>query len=405
MMYFVLSWRNLWRNKRRTLIVVASVFFAVILACVMRSGQLGSYAYMIHSSAKLFTGYLQIQGQGYWENRSIDKSIHLSDETLASISAIPHVTNYTLRLEAFTLASEKNMTKVAQVVGIDPDLEDEMTQLKGRVIEGRYLTKISPGILLGEGLAKVLHVQTGDSIALLGQGYHGQTAAALLEIEGLVKLPFEEMNNRLLFMSLPQAQSVFATGNRITSMAIMIDDVNNLNGILPKVKAKLDEKSVIMTWDEMMPDLVQNIQLDNASGLIMITILYIVIAFGVFGTVMMMISERLREFGILISVGMKKIRLMLVSFIETIWVSFLGVIVGIAGSIPVIYYLHNNPLNISGEGAQVFDSLGIEPVMMFSTDFFIFFYQALVVLIIALATAVYPILFIRSLQPAEAIRK
>ena len=137
----------------------------------------------------------------------------------------------------------------------------------------------------------------------------------------------------------------------------------------------------------------------------MITILYIVIAFGVFGTVMMMISERIREFGILISVGMKKIRLILVSFIETIWVSFLGVIIGIGGSIPIIYYLHNNPLNISGEGAQVFDSLGIEPIMMFSTDFFIFFYQALVVFIIALATAVYPILFIRSLQPAEAIRK
>jgi ABC-type antimicrobial peptide transport system permease subunit len=137
----------------------------------------------------------------------------------------------------------------------------------------------------------------------------------------------------------------------------------------------------------------------------MITILYIVIAFGVFGTVMMMVSERLREFGILISVGMKKIRLILISFIETVWVSFLGVIVGIAGSIPIIYYLHHNPLKISGEGAQVFDSLGIEPVMMFSTDFFIFFYQALVVLVIALATAVYPVLFIRSLQPAEAIRK
>jgi ABC-type lipoprotein release transport system permease subunit len=405
MMYFILSWRNLWRNKRRTLIVVASVFFAVIFSCVMRSGQLGSYAYMIHSSAKLFTGYLQVQGEGYWENRSIDKSIHLSDDKRAAISGITHVTNYTLRLEAFALASEGNKTKVAQVIGIDPGLENTMTGLKSRVIAGEYLTTKSQGILLSEGLAKILDLQTGDSLALLGQGYHGQTAAALLNIEGIVKLPFEEMNNRLLFLSLPMAQSVYATENRITSMAIMIENVNYLDEVLPQVEGMLDEKSVTMTWDEMMPDLVQNIQVDNASGMIMISILYIVIAFGVFGTVMMMISERLREFGILVSVGMKKIRLIFVSLLETILVSFLGVLVGIAGSIPVIYYLHNNPIYFSGESARMFETMGIEPVMMFSTESLILIYQALVVLVIALATAVYPVLFIRRLQPAEAIRK
>jgi ABC-type lipoprotein release transport system permease subunit len=405
MMYFILSWRNLWRNKRRTLIVVASVFFAVIFACVMRSGQLGSYAYMIDSSARLFTGYFQVQGEGYWENRSIDKSIHLSTESLAAIAGIPHVTHYTQRLEAFALVSEKNKTKVAQVIGIDPGLEDAMTGLKSRVIAGEYLNSKSQGILLSEGLAKILGLQIGDSLALLGQGYHGMTAAALLRIDGMVKLPFEAMNNRLLFLNLPLAQTVFSTGDRITSMAVMIENVNYLEAVLPEIAEKIDKKSVIMTWDEMMPDLVQNIQVDNASGMIMIAILYIVIGFGVFGTVMMMISERIREFGILISVGMKKIRLTLVSLLETIWISFLGVLIGTLGSVPVIYYLHNNPIYFSGDSARMFDSLGIEPVFTFSTDPLILVNQALVVLVIALATAVYPVFFIRRLQPAEAIRK
>jgi ABC-type lipoprotein release transport system permease subunit len=404
-MYILLSWRNLWRNKRRTLIVVSSVFFAVIFACVMRSGQLGSYAYMIHSSAKLFTGYFQVQGAGYWENRSIDKSIHLSKETQSTISVIAHVTGYTLRLEAFALVSEQNKTKVAQVIGINPELEDAMTGLKSRVIAGDYLSVKSQGILLGEGLAKILQIQVGDSLALLGQGYHGQTAAALLPIDGIVKLPFEAMNNRLLFVNLPLAQEIFSTGDRITSMAVMIENVRNLDAVLPQVAALLDDNSVIMTWDEMLPDLVQNIQVDNASGMIMIAILYIVIGFGVFGTVMMMISERLREFGILVSVGMRKIRLMIVSLLEIIWVSFLGVLVGILGSLPLIYYLHNNPIYFSGDSARMFDSLGIEPVFTFSTDPLILVNQALVVLVIALATAVYPVIFIRRLTPAEAIRK
>ena len=153
----------------------------------------------------------------------------------------------------------------------------------------------------------------------------------------------------------------------------------------------------------MMPDLVQNIELDNASGIIMLIILYIVIAFGVFGTVMMMTSERVKEFGILISVGMKKLKLIWVTTIETIFISFLGVVFGFLGSIPLIYYLHYNPIYFTGEAAKAYETLGIEPIMNFSTDPGIFFSQSLVVLIIALTTALYPLFFVSRLKPVKAI--
>jgi hypothetical protein len=92
-MYLSLSWRNIWRNKRRTIIVAASVFFAVFFASLMRSAQVGSYGYMIHSSAKLYTGYLQVQGEGYWDNRSLDKSIIIAKKQQNEISNIPNLTS------------------------------------------------------------------------------------------------------------------------------------------------------------------------------------------------------------------------------------------------------------------------------------------------------------------------
>ncbi len=402
-MYLSLSWRNLWRNKRRTIIASASVFFAVLLAVLMRSGENGSYAYMIDSSAKLFTGYLQIQGIGYWENHSLDKSIAVSKSQFDSLSQIPHLTSVTQRLEAFALVSRGVNTKVAQIIGINPESETRMTGLKNRLIEGSYLTDRSDGVLIAQGLADILGISLGDSLIIYGQGYHGQMAAARLPVVGIIKLPFPTLNNGMVYMTLPNAQNVFSAFGLITSAAVMVDNVNNLPAVESGVHSVMGANYAIMTWDEMMPDLVQGIELDNASGIIMLIILYIVIAFGVFGTVMMMTSERVREFGILISVGMKKARLVLVTTLETILISFLGVAAGFVGSIPLIYYLHYNPIHMTGEAAKAYEAFGVEPIMNFSTDPHIFFSQSIVVLVIALATALYPVLFINRLKPAKAI--
>ena len=402
-MYLSLSWRNIWRNKKRTLILAASVFFAVLLAIVMRSGQLGSYAYMIHSSAKLLTGYLQVQGKGYWENRSLDKGIHIKSQDLERIRQIDNVTNVTRRLEAFALVSHLNNTRIGQILGIDPQSETNMTGLRDKLIKGEYLSPNSNTLLIGKGLAEILKADIGDSLVIYGQGAHGQMAVALMPIGGIVDLPFEILDNSLVFMVLPRAQEIFSMENRITSLPIMIDDIRHLDHVYEDVAAIADDHWAIMTWDEMMPDLKENIEVDNVSGMIMLAILYVVIAFGVLGTIMMMVSERTREFGILISVGMRKKRLILVTFLESIFVSFLGAVAGMIASIPIIMYLIGHPIYISGEGAKIYENMGIEPIMNFSGDPTIFVSQALVVLVIALITTFYPYFFIRRLDPVRAL--
>jgi ABC-type lipoprotein release transport system permease subunit len=403
-MYISLSWRNIWRNKKRTIIVASSVFFAVILSAVMRSAQLGSYSYMIDSSAKLFTGYLQIQGKEYWEKRSLDESIAIDDSTLKAITNIPNVTHLTPRLEAFALISYKSTTKVSQVIGIDPILEDKITEVKKKLVKGTYLKEDSKGMLIGSGLSSMLKCDVGDSLVIYGQGYHGQIAAAIVPISGVVKLPFKAMDNAMIFLSLPLAQEIFSCENRITSLPILIDEIHHLTEVEASVNELLSAGQKTMLWNEMLPDLEQSIEVDNVSGIIMLAILYIVIAFGVFGTIMMMVSERAKEFAILISVGMRRKRLLLVLAIETFMVSFVGVLVGILGSIPIILYLVHNPINLAGEMAELYEQLSIEPILNFSAQPSIFIYQALVVLIIAIVTMIYPLLFVRRLDPAKTIR-
>jgi len=403
--YFLLAWRNLWRNKRRTLIASASIFFAVVLALIMRSMQEGSYDYMVDASVSMYTGYIQVHAKDYWDKKSIDKSMELSQTKIDEIDSLEYVTLATPRLESFSLVSYGNVTKVAQIVGIDPILENKMTKLKDKLISGKYLTKESSGLMISEGLAEILKVGIGDSVVLYGQGYHGVTAAAQVQIEGIVKFTLPALNKSMVYLGLDYAQWLYAAPNRITTLSIMIDEANKINDVHLAVRNLFDEKFEVMMWPELMPELVQSIEVDNAGGIIMLGILYVVIGFGILGTVMMMTAERTKEFGILISVGMKKWRLSYVSFLESLFLSFIGVLAGIMVSVPILYYLKQNPIPLTGEMGDVMLKFGLDPIIPFRFAANIFVDQFLTVLVIAMISALYPLSFIRKLNPINALRK
>lgn len=403
--YFLLAWRNLWRNKRRTLIASSSVFFAVILALAMRSMQEGSYDYMVDASVSMYTGYIQIHAKDYWKKRSIDKSMDLSNEKISGIQSVKDVTLVTPRLESFSLISFGDATKVASIVGIDPDKENEMTGLKAKLIAGNYLSNSSHGIMIAAGLAKVLKVGVGDSIVLYGQGYHGVTAAARVPVEGIVKFTLPQLNKTMAYLSLEFSQWLYGAPNRLTSLSLLIDEPAKLNIVHNDIAKLFDEKYEVMMWTELMPELVQSIEIDNAGGIIMLGILYLVIGFGIFGTVMMMTAERTKEFGILIAVGMKKRRLSFVSFLESIFLSLIGVIAGIIVTIPFLYYYNQNPIPLTGDMAEAMLSFGLDPILPFRFAANIFIDQFLTVLVIAMISSLYPLSHIRKLQPVTAMKK
>ena len=403
--YLQLAWRNLWRNKRRTLIASASIFFAVVFALLMRSMQEGSYDYMVDASVSMYTGYIQVHAKEYWDKRSIDKSMELSQTRIGKIDSVKHVTLVTPRLESFSLISYGNVTKVASIVGIHPELENKMTDLKNKLISGKYLTEKARGVMIAEGLATLLKVEIGDSVVLYGQGYHGVTAAAQVEIEGIVKFTLPALNKTMVYLSLDYSQWLYAAPNRVTTLSIMIDEAKKINEVHAAVSNLFDEKYEVMMWSELMPELVQSIEVDNAGGIIMLGILYVVIGFGIFGTVMMMTAERTREFGILISIGMKKWRLSYVSFLESLFLSFIGVLAGIIVSIPILYYLKQNPIPLTGEMADVMLKFGLDPIIPFRFAANIFVDQFLTVLVIAMISALYPLSYIRKLNPVKAMKK
>jgi ABC-type lipoprotein release transport system permease subunit len=402
--YFKIAWRNLWRNRRRTFITVASVLFALFLALIMRAMQLGTYGYMTESAVKNSTGYLQIHEKGYWNDKSIDNTLAYSDTLADRIRKTPNVSEIVPRLESFALASSGKQTKGVAIIGTIPKVEDEVSGLAGRVVAGTYLQKGRNGLLLAEGLANYLHVGVNDSIVLLGQGYHGVTAAAEIPVTGIVRFAQPDLDNQMVYMDLSQARNFYGAPGRLTSISIMLDNPKKISQTLKSLSAIDPAQLEVLTWKEMLFELVQYIEGDNISGLFMLGILYLVVGFGILGTILMMTMERRKEFGIMIAVGTKRLKLSLIVLIESLTIAFAGVFLGILLSLPVIDYFHVNPIQLTGDLAKAVQEYNMEPVMPFALEPGFFIHQSLVVIVITLLAVIYPMTVISRLKVVNALK-
>jgi ABC-type lipoprotein release transport system permease subunit len=403
-LYLQLAWRNIWRNKRRTLISISSIFFAVVLALLMRSMQLGSYEYMIQNAVKLSTGYLQVHAEGYWDKRSIDQSFAYDESLRATLSSVENVTELIPRLQSFALAASDDATRGAMVNGIDPILEDQMNALQSNVVRGSYLELGDTGVLISEGLSNHLGFDVGDTLVLYGQGYHGIIAAGKYPVEGVVEFLTPDLNAATVYLTLPVAQNLYGMPGLVNSVSVMVGHPRHQADVLENVKSRVGDRYEVMGWDEMMPDLVQAIEVDNAGGILMLGILYVVIGFGIFGTVMMMTIERRKEFGVLMAVGMHRRTLILTTLTETVLLSLLGVIAGAAVSLPIMVYYARNPIQLTGELAEVMIRFGMDPILPLSMNPGIIGAQMLVVLLLAVVSVTYPTRVLMNLEPVKAMR-
>jgi len=223
MLFLSLAWRNIWRNRRRTLITLASILFAVLFASFMESLQKGAWNHMINSVVNYYFGYAQVHQQGYWDDRTLDKAFPLADSLETITRQLPRVKNVLPRIESFALAAGETATAGVLVTGIDPRAEDTMTQLRSRVSGGSYFSTGDQAALVAEGVAERLNLQVGDTLVLISQGFRGVNAAGKYPIRGLVHFPSPDLNKQLVFLPLPEAQWFYGAEGRVTTLALHLD--------------------------------------------------------------------------------------------------------------------------------------------------------------------------------------
>ncbi len=465
-----LAWRNLWRNRKRTLITAASVFFAVFFALVMRSFQLGTYDKMYSDVIQSYSGYLQLQTPAYLDESTLDNGFTIDPDLISLIEKDPNVEAVIPRMESFALAAAGNRTQGVMVIGMDPGNDNKALNLRNRMVRfkltpgavaalkdenlpgrlvknidlftgeaftdtddlvtilgisdkdssailplmrkhasfsGEYLADGETGFaVIGNGLSDYLGTVPGDTLVLMGQGWHGTSAAGLYVIRGVASIPNPELDNRFVCLTLDDARYLYGAPGMVTSSIIGIRDAGEkeLSATQARLSAIIGTELSVRNWKEMNALLLNQMEADNRSGAIMIGILYLVIAFGVFGTVLMMMAERRREFGMLVSIGMRKGRLAAIVGLEMLLMGILGVIAGVVASLPIVFLGHARPLRFTGEMARMYEDYGFDPVMPMLLPDTYYMWQVVVVLLILAVAIVFSIRKIFKLNVINALR-
>jgi len=402
--FIKIAWRNLWRNKRRTSITSASIFFGIFLSVFMTSLQTGSFEKMVDNMVRLNSGYLQIQQKEYKDKLGVNYSFELTDSIKNAIAESPLITQKTERIQTFALAASDSSSFGAIIFGIIPETENAISNISKWVSSGNFITSGSQDIMVGKMLAENLKIGVNDTLVLLGQGYHGVSAVGKYRVAALLDFPIDEISKTLIYIDLPNCQDLYSLQNRITNEVLMVTGPENVERAKKILAPQISGDVKLYSWDELQPELVNLIEGKLASGKFIKSLLFIIIGFGVWSTIIMLMAERKREFGVMMALGMKKLKLAILLILESVFIAILGVVSGIVLSFPLVFYFYVNPIRLSGEIATTYSKMGFEPVLDFGINPEVFLGSALIISIIFILIIFYQIWYLYRLKTTTALK-
>ena len=347
---------------------------------------------------------MQIQVPGFKDSHSLNDSFNADSVLLKNIESDRYITQSTERIESFALAASGDKTFGAMILGIIPDKEQAISGLSKYIKEGSFLTSGSDGVIVGKELAANLHITVQDTLVLLGQGYHGISAAGKFPVTGILDFPMPAMNKQVVYMDIKTCSNFYSLEGKITSIVMMVNGPDAMKPAIDILKPTIPPALKIYSWKELQPALDQLIRGKLAGGKIIKGMLFMIIGFGIWGTIIMLMAERKRELGIMIALGVKKGRVLIILIFESFLIGLLGILAGLIVCFPLVLYLFNYPIRLSGGLAETYSNMGFEPIIAFSIGISNFSMPAITVLIIFAVISIYPAGFVMRLKTANALR-
>ncbi|HUT53082.1 MAG TPA: FtsX-like permease family protein [bacterium] len=408
MIILKIAWRDIMRQRTRSWLTIAAITFCTVSLLMVMSFAKGQHQSWIQVAVSSFTGHFQIQDQGYLDDPTLYKSFTPPQGILSSLEADPRVLGVAPRLITQGLLSSDGGSAGVMIVGSEPALESRATTLVKKVRQGSFLDAGRPkGVVLGVTLAKNIKVGIGDELDILVQSFYGSLQLRTYDVIGTLATGTPDFDQALLMMGLSELQSFLEMDGKVGEIAVVLTSPRVRDVVMADVQKQLDAggdtKLVLAPWEKVTPELYELVMVDNASGVLYVSILVIVVAFVVLLTITMSVLERMREFGVLLAIGARPLRVFAMVMAESVMMGVIGTTLGLAlGTIPC-WYWYKYPIVIESM-AETFAAYGMKPEIQTLLTPEMYLGCMVIMAVIVLGVSVLPALRAARIKPVEALR-
>lgn len=400
-----IAWRNIWRNKTRSLIVTSSIAIGLWAGIFILAFAWGMYKNNIDETVFKQLSHLQIHHPLFSQENDAKLTVPESNELIERLKRQPQVASVSSRIITSGMISSTTTAGGVKIIGIDPDSEKQQIRLNENVRQGGYFESGKENeILIGEKLAKKLKVKLKSKVVLTFTDVNSDIISGAYRVGGIYRsgnLSLDEVN---VYVLRPQLREFLGLRqNETNEIAILLKNESDLVQVKGYAKS-IVPGSKVEDWKDMAPELRLVIESFNLYTYIITGIILLALTFGIVNTMLMSVLERIRELGMLMAIGLNKLKIFLMIMLETLYLSLIGCPVGLLIGWLSVKILGNYGINISmfSEGLT---SYGFSPVIYPALDDQKYVIVAIMCLITALLSAIYPAYKALQLNPSDAIRK
>jgi ABC-type lipoprotein release transport system permease subunit len=402
-----LALRNIWRNRRRSLLTLSAMVVSsslLILALGVFSGMLAD---ILASATEQYQGHLVVNRAGYQDDRDLYDAFAPPADLQAILRRNPAVLGASPRLRAFGLVSHDRDTYPAELLGIHPQAESQVTTLAQHLEAGAWLDPAdADGALLGRGLAARLDVGPGDELVFVTQAADGSIGNDLLRVSGIFATGDRSHDNSLVMVNLPWLQRVMVLPGEIHEVAVRLADPMRAGEIAAALAKELPPPLVARGWETLLPEMKEAIASFDVSRMIIVIILYLATGLGILNTFFMSVLERTREFGILMAIGMRPWRIRAMVLLETLAMGVLALVAGVGLGLLMSLYMARYGIDLSGVLTPITYAGGTLPPRLHAVlEVSNLVIPALLLLVVCLLAGYLPANRAAKLRPVEAIRE
>jgi ABC-type lipoprotein release transport system permease subunit len=398
---FSLSWRNLWRNYRRSLILIIAVSVGVWSLTSTTSFMQAWSDSTLQSGLKNLTGDGQIHSKSYEDDPTIKHVMNYPNGELLKLLESSEVSHYAPRVNLSSIIQSEYETYPITLVGIEPSREQNLSFIPDSIAKGRYLKDEDSGVIIGEKLAKHLQTEVGRRVVLMSESTDGTLAQRGFKVVGIFS---SNPNNEssYIFITLKNVQKMLKLDNNITGVSFKLHDMSLLDSYISKIK-KVAPELEVYSWQRLLPLVSAMTQLSDSFIFVWLVIMFILLSFGIVNTILMALFERTRELGLLQALGLKPKTIFWMVMLETTMLIGFGVIVGlILGAITILSFHNGIDLKFLAAGSQW---LGAGEIWYPKFNVYEFFSTGIAIWVLGIIATVLPVYNTIRKTPIDAINK